>query len=90
MSDRMELEDLVGYLVRTTRLSRSEAMRVVDDVIAYLGDLPEEFVCRRHRQLQLQGHANPEIFARLKAELATLRFRAPAFSERQIRRMIYG
>jgi hypothetical protein len=40
--------------------------------------------------LQGEGLSNSEIFARLSAELARWRFRAPAYSERQLRRMIYG
>ena len=90
MSEPTEFEDLVVYLVRTTRLSRAEATRLVDEVLSFLNERPEEFVCRRHRALQSEGLPNSEIFARLAAELGRWRFRAPAYSERQIRRMIYG
>jgi hypothetical protein len=90
MSDEHELEELVAYLVRTTKLARSEVMRLVGEVLAFLDERPEEFVCRRHRSLQAEGLSNSEIFARLGVELAKRRFRAPAYTERQIRRMIYG
>jgi hypothetical protein len=90
MSELIEFEDLVIYLVRTTRLSEPEAVRLVDEVLSFLDERPEEFVCRRHRALQGEGLSNSEIFARLSAELARWRFRAPAYSERQLRRMIYG
>ena len=90
MSEPSEFEDLVIYLVRTTRLSAPEATRLVDEVLSFLDDRPEEFVCRRHRALQGEGLSNSEIFARLSAELARWRFRAPAYSERQLRRLIYG
>ena len=90
MSELSEFEDLVIYLVRTTRLSGPEAVRLVDEVLSRLDERPEEFVCRRHRALQGEGLSNSEIFARLSAELARWRFRAPAYSERQLRRMIYG
>ncbi len=90
MSEPIEIEDLVAYLVRTTRLSPPEAIRLVDEVLSFLNERPEEFVCRRHRALQGEGLSNGEIFARLSAELTRWRFRAPAYSERQLRRMIYG
>jgi hypothetical protein len=90
MSEPTEFDDLVAYLARTSRLSRPEAVRLVDDVLAFLNERPQEFVCRRHRMLQSEGLSNGEIFARLAAELNRWRFRAPAYSERQIRRMIYG
>ena len=90
MSELTEFDDLVAYLVRTSRLSRPEATRLVDEVLSFLDERPEEFVCRRHRALQGEGLSNTEIFLRLAAELERWRFRAPAYSERQIRRMIYG
>ena len=90
MSELAEFADLVTYLVRTTRLSHAEAVRLVDEVLAFLGERPEEFVSRRHRELQAQGFSNSAIFARLAAELERWRFRAPDYSERQLRRMIYG
>jgi hypothetical protein len=90
MSEPSELADLVAYLVRTTRLSQAEAARLVDEVLSFLGERPDEFVCRRHRAMQGEGLSNSEIFARLAGELARWRFRAPQYSERQLRRMIYG
>ena len=90
MSEPSELADLVMYLVRTSRLTRSDAIRLVDEVLAFLGERPEEFVCRRHRALQAEGLSNSEIYSRLRAELPRWRFRAPEYTERQIRRLIYG
>ena len=90
MSEPAEFEDLVIYLTRTTRLSRSEVARLVEEVLAFLDERPEEFVSRRHRALQGEGLPNSEIFSRLAAELQRWRFRAPQYSERQLRRMIYG
>ena len=40
--------------------------------------------------LQAQGRSNSEIFAQIASELGQRRFRAPAYTERQIRRVIYG
>ena len=90
MSEPTEFEDLVSHLVRTTRLSHTEAIRLVDEVLAFLDERPEEFVSRRHRALRREGLSNSEIFLRLAAELERWRFRAPAYSERQLRRLIYG
>jgi len=90
MWEPAELADIVAYLVRTTRLNHPEATRLVDEVLSFLDERPEEFVCRRHRAFQDEGLSNSEIFARLSTELARWRFRAPAYSERQLRRMIYG
>jgi hypothetical protein len=85
-----ERSELVDYLVRTSRLAHSDAARLVDEVFAFLSEQPEEFVCRRHRELQAEGLSNSEIYTRLQSELRRWRFRAPEYSERQIRRVIYG
>ena len=62
-------DDLVDHLVRTTPLQRGEAARVVSDVLAYFDETTEEFVRRRHRELQSRGLANAEIFERIADEL---------------------
>ena len=90
MSDPADLEELVGYLARTTRLTAPEAARVVNEMLTFLAETPEAFIRRRHRALQAEGLSNPEIFTRLAAEIERWRFRAPRLTTRQIRRMIYG
>jgi polyhydroxyalkanoate synthesis regulator phasin len=95
MSDRPspaspDLAELIDYLVRTSRLSKSEATRVVDEVLSFLNESIDDFVRRRHRMLQHEGLANAEIFARIAVEVAALRFRSEPLTERQIRRMVYG
>lgn len=89
-AERPELEELLDYLVRTSRLTRPEAARVVDEVLAFMNETPEDFIRRRHLALQAQGYANAEIFTRLGDELARRRFSAGEFSQRQLRRVIYG
>src|ERR1700726_3704443 len=61
MSEPTELFELAAYLVRTSRLTRSEAVRLIDEVLSFLDERPEEFVCRRHRELRAEGLSNTEI-----------------------------
>ena len=63
---------------------------MVDEVLSFLVEEPEPFIRRRHLALQRQGLSNTTIFDRLKAELAARRFPAPAYTPRQLRRIIYG
>jgi hypothetical protein len=90
MPEQTDLDDLVSYLARTSRLETAEAARVLDEVLAFLDETPEQFVRRRHRALQAEGLGNAEIFERLTAELRRHRYRAPEFSQRQLRRIVYG
>jgi thioesterase domain-containing protein len=85
-----ELGELVAYLARSSRMTAAEARRTVDEVLAFMNETPEEFIRRRHLALQAHGHSNTAIFAQIARELAQRRFRAPDYSERQIRRVIYG
>ena len=85
-----ELGELVAYLARSSRMTLAEARRAVDEVLAFMSETPEEFIRRRHIALQAQGQSNTAIFAQIARELAQRRFRAPDYSERQIRRVIYG
>lgn len=90
MPDQTDFNDLVVYLSRTTRLTPAEATRAVHEVLNFLDETPDDFIRRRHRALQAAGCSNTEIFIRLGQELAQWRFRASEYSERQIRRVIYG
>ena len=81
---------LVDHLVHTGGLGRSEARRMVEEVISFYGETPEAYVVRRHRELQADGMRNRDIYARVAAEMGGWRFRAPRLTERQIRRIVYG
>ena len=90
MPDTPDLQALVAYLGRTSGLPLGQLNRLVEDVLSFLDESAEEFVRRRHRELQLEGQANAEIFTRICEETVLRRFRAPPYSERQIRRIVYG
>ena len=83
-------DELVEQVSRTTGLPLDDARRVVADVLAYFTETTEEYVRRRHRELQTYGARNDEIFARLGAELRHWPVRSPELSARQLRRIVYG
>src|SRR5688572_8329804 len=85
-----DMGELVDYLARSSRLTPQEAARLVQEVLAFMSEVREDFVRRRHLALQAQGLSNRAIYLQISAELAVRRFRAPEYSERQIRRIIYG
>lgn len=87
---RTTYDDLVDHLVRSTPLARGEAARVVLDVVAYFDETAEEFVRRRHRELQGRGLNNPAIFEAIAEELPHRVVTPPALSLRQLRRIVYG
>lgn len=88
----MASEDLSPLLdhLEGSGVSRGQAARLVDDVLAYFSETSEEFVRRRHRELRRDGVANTTVFALIAEELAQRRVAGPRLSERQIRRLIYG
>lgn len=81
---------LIEHLILHSGLDRAGAARVVDEVVAYFHETVEEFVRRRHLELQAQGLSNSQIYSRLLEEIAARPFAAAPHSLRQIRRIIYG
>ncbi len=90
MRDSESLDRLVAHVASTTGLSPGEAGRLVADVTAFFSETAEQFVRRRHREMQTYGVRNQEIFDRIQDELRHRPVRAPEASVRQLRRMIYG
>jgi hypothetical protein len=90
MSEASDLDELAAYVARSAGLDPAQARRIVDDVLSYLAESPEDFVRRRHAALLRLGRRNPEIYPLIAEELAQRRFPAPPYSLRQIRRIIYG
>jgi hypothetical protein len=83
-------DELVDHLTRSTPLSRGEALRVVQDVLAYFDETTEEYVRRRHRELQAQGLVNATIFEQIGADLKYRAVAPPELTLRQLRRIVYG
>jgi polyhydroxyalkanoate synthesis regulator phasin len=83
-------EELVDHLTRSTPLNRGEALRVIQDVLAFFDETTQDFVRRRHRELQTQGLQNTEIFERIEADLKYRAVAPPELTLRQLRRMVYG
>jgi hypothetical protein len=82
--------DLVRHVTASTGLPQPVAARVVADVITYFSETAEEFVRRRHGELRRKHLPNARIWPAIAAEMAARRFGAPAMSERQLRRIVYG
>ena len=83
-------QDLARYLAASTGLPQSTAIRVIADVTTYFSETIEEFVRRRHAELQRTQRKNDEIWPVIAAELGQRRFAAPGLSHRQLRRLVYG
>ncbi len=83
-------EELLQHICYSSRLTAAEAQHLITEVLAYFSEPCEAFVRRRHLELQAQGLNNKRIYSQLLNELQQRRFPAPALSERQVRRMIYG
>ncbi|MCP5179853.1 MAG: hypothetical protein H6993_07335 [Pseudomonadales bacterium] len=83
-------DELIDYLTRVSGLPAGQCRRLVQDVVAHFNEGVEDFVQRRHRELQQRGLKNAEIYTLLVSEVASRRFPAASLTERQLRRMIYG
>jgi siroheme synthase (precorrin-2 oxidase/ferrochelatase) len=82
--------EFVLQLSRTTGLAPVVAARVLEDVLAYFAETVQEYVRRRHGELQRRGHTNDQIFELIAAELPVRRVAAADLTLRQLRRLVYG
>jgi len=82
--------DIVERVASSTGLPAGVAARVVEDVLAYYREAAEEYVRRRHAQLQARGKRNREIFPMIADELSGRLVAAPTLTDRQLRRIVYG
>ncbi|OZM73265.1 hypothetical protein CFN78_10400 [Amycolatopsis antarctica] len=85
-----EHTDLVRHIARSTGLPAGTAARVVAEVVAYFGETAEEYVRRRHAELRRRGMRNARIWTLIADELATRPVGAGAYTERRLRRIVYG
>ncbi|GAB2977979.1 hypothetical protein LWP59_38905 [Amycolatopsis acidiphila] len=83
-------QQLVRHIAGSTGLPVPVAERVIADVIAYYRETTEEFVRRRHGELQRRGRKNAEIWQIVTTELAERPVGAGELTERQLRRIVYG
>lgn len=82
--------DLVRHVASSTGLSPEVAERVVADVVAYFSETTEQYVRRRHRELQARERRNPEIWGAIGEELAARTVAPGPVSHRRLRRIVYG
>jgi hypothetical protein len=82
--------ELIRNVVASTGLTPPTAARLVADVLAYFTETTEQFVRRRHVELHRRGLGNADIWPVIAGELGERRVAAPALSERQLRRIVYG
>ena len=84
------VDHLVEHLAAAAALPPGAAARIVDEVVHYFSESVEEFVRRRHRELQATGLTNAGIFGQVAGEVGERRFAPPELTERQLRRIVYG
>ena len=87
---RMERADLRLHVTQNFGIEPAAFERLFEAFAAYFDVSLEEFVRRRHLELQKAGARNETIYAALLAEARDMRFAERGLTERRIRRLIYG
>jgi len=81
---------VIEHLQRISSLDSAKARQLVEEVLSFYQEGVEQYITRRHSECRFQGLSNSQIYTLISQELAQRCFAAPALSERQIRRIIYG
>ena len=90
MATSLHHPQLTEFLVNQHGLAPTRADRIVEEIQHYFDQTPGDFIQSRHRELQQAGQSNSAIFRQIKVELTERLFAAEPYSERKIRRTIYG
>jgi hypothetical protein len=67
----------------------SGTRKLYDELLHFFSEAEGDFIRRRHKELQLQGFKNKEIYLVIKDEIGKVLFKGSDLSERQIKRVIY-
>lgn len=86
----MNRSDLKSHIVDNYGITPESFERLFEEFAAYFDVTVEEFVRRRHLEMQKAGARNESIYAALMEEAREMRFAVRGLSERQVRRLIYG
>jgi hypothetical protein len=78
------------YLEEKYALDSEKLGLLLEDLWAFTDESVEDFVRRRHSELQRKGLRNEVIYSRIAGEAKQGRFTCPELSLRQVRRIIYG
>ena len=88
---RSDDSPLIAHLVATTGLPESEVVRIVGDVLAFHAETRGgRWSVAGTPSCKTYGAKNDQIFPLLAAELPARVVAAPALTERQLRRIVYG
>lgn len=83
-------ERLKDHLRRNYAMPDDVAVQLWEDLLAFCSETPQDYIRRRHLELQDQDMKNNEIFPLLEHEVRSALFPGPRLTLRQIRRIIYG
>jgi len=90
MTSQSKHFELIQHLCSTRGISTAEASLLIDEVIYYFQETFEQFVQRRHSELQSAGISNARIYKIILSDIDLRLFPATSTNERKIRRIIYG
>jgi hypothetical protein len=79
-----------NHVCETFGLDKGGFDRLFEEFLSHFGSTLEEYIRRRHLELQHEGTKNQEIYSLIMTEVSERRFAAEPLSLRRIRRMIYG
>ena len=90
MSTRALSPAFIQHLLRVVDVSERDLQKLVLELVDHWSETTEEFVLRRHRELQREGVPNRVVYGQIADELIGRPVRVDPLTVRQVRRIIYG
>ena len=79
-----------AHLLGILDISGRELDKLVEELQDHWSETREQYVLRRHGELQREGVPNRRIYGILQREIRDRRFAPRPMTDRQVRRLIYG
>jgi len=90
VSDPALSPEFVQHLLRVVDVGPRELDKIVEELLDHWSETVEDYVRRRHRELQRSGVPNRVVYGQIAEELERRPVRSSPLSVRQVRRIIYG
>lgn len=90
MSGAALTPEFAQHLLRIVDIEEKDLEKIVDELVEHWSETTDEFVRRRHRELQRAGVPNRLVYGQIAEELQLRPVRSAPLSVRQVRRIIYG
>jgi len=82
----IELKERLFHIIPIENIDYN---KLYEEILSFFSETEENYLIRRHKELQNDGYKNNEIYPMLSEEITQRLFKGNKLTDRQIKRIIY-